>query len=165
VKFNYNDGEADIDPDDDPTEGRFKYIASKSVLDSDGFHTDYTWYFDKEEGKHVFVFGDNEIYFPEDEDYDWEVDGDDERAQEEAQEWFDSYDGIFDESEFDESLKEGRARDRFDVIDTGYEDSLRPWKEQKKEIIKRYQDKGYSDVAVARWKTDAKGLRNYAVYG
>ena len=104
-----DDADEEIDTEEDPTEGRFKYIASKSVMDSDGFYTDYTWYFDKEEGKHVFVFGDTDMYYPEDGDYDWEVEGDDERAQEEAQEWFDSYDGIFDESEFDESLKESKS--------------------------------------------------------
>ena len=110
VKFDYDD-EEEIDQDDDPTEGRFKKIASKSVLDSDGFYTDYTWYFDKEEGKHVFVFGDNEIYFPEDGDYDWEVEGDDERAKEEAQEWFDSYDGFEEDDRYDESLKESSDDD------------------------------------------------------
>ena len=160
-----DDADEEIDTEEDPEEGRFKRIASKSVQDSDGFYTDYTWYFDNEDRKHVFVFGDTDMYYPEDGYYDWEVEGDDEQAQAEAQEWFDSYDGFEEEDRYDESLKEGRARDRFDVIDTGYEDSFKPWQEQKKEIIKRYQDKGYSDVAVARWKTDTKGLRNYAVYG
>ena len=127
VKFDYDD-EEEIDPDDDPTEGRFKYIASKSVLDSDGFYTDYTWYFDKEEGKHVFVFGDNDIYFPEDGDYDWEVEGDDERAKEEAQEWFDSYDGFEEDDRYDESLKEEETQ--IDKSD----------KEEVKRIVKKLQD-------------------------
>ena len=122
VKFDYDDGEADIDPDDDPTEGRFKYIASKSVLDSDGFYTDYTWYFDKEEGKHVFVFGDTDMYYPEDGDYDWEVEGDDEQAQAEAQEWFDSYDG---DDRYDESLKESLIDD----IHNDFNLARKEWKE------------------------------------
>lgn len=116
-----DDADEEIDTEEDPEEGRFKKIASKSVLDSDGFYTDYTWYFDKEEGKHVFVFGDNEIYFPEDEYYDWEVEGDDEQAQAEAQEWFDSYDG---EDRYDEGLKESLIDD----IHTDFNIARKNWK-------------------------------------
>ena len=100
-----DDADEEIDTEEDPEEGRFKRIASKSVQDSDGFYTDYTWYFDNEDRKHVFVFGDNDVYYPEDGYYDWEVEGDDEQAQAEAQEWFDSYNG-FEEDDYNESLKE-----------------------------------------------------------
>ena len=44
----------------------------------------------------MFVFGDSEIYRPEDEYYDWEEEND-----EAAQEWFDNYDGIDEEEERD----------------------------------------------------------------
>lgn len=100
-----DDADEEIDTEEDPDEGRFKRIASKSVQDSDGFYTDYTWYFDNEDRKHVFVFGDTDVYYPEDGYYDWEVEGDDEQAQKEAQEWFDSYNG-FEEDDYNESLKE-----------------------------------------------------------
>ena len=78
-------------------------VDSKSVRDSDGFYTDYTWYTNGK--KHIFIFGDSEIYTPEDSDYDWEVEiypGNEQNAMDEAQEWFDNYKG-FDE---DESLNE-----------------------------------------------------------
>ena len=78
-------------------------VDSKSVMDSDGFYTDYTWYTNGK--RHIFIFGDSEIYIPEDSDYDWEIEiypGYEDKAMKEAQEWFDNYKG-FDE---DESLNE-----------------------------------------------------------
>lgn len=66
----------------------YTYVASKSVQDSDGFYTDYTWY-KSDDGLNVFVFGDNEIYTPEAGNFDFETEND-----AEAQEWFDSYNGF-----------------------------------------------------------------------
>lgn len=66
----------------------YEYMGSKTVLDSDGFTTDYTWYYDKTNDRHVFVFGDSDIYRPEQGDFDFECE-----TEEEAQEWFDSYKG------------------------------------------------------------------------
>lgn len=79
-------------------ETTYEYIASKSVPDSDGFYTDYTWYRNVDTGENVFVFGDTDIYKPEDGDFDHECE-----SQEEAQEWFDSYNGF---DEMDESFVE-----------------------------------------------------------
>lgn len=76
---------------DDEETSKYKYVSSKSVEDSDGFMTDYTWY-KSEDGTNVFVFGDNEIYTPEDGYFDFETDND-----WEAQQWFDSYNGFSDE--------------------------------------------------------------------
>lgn len=70
-------------------------IASKSVSDSDGFMTDYTMYRNINTGEYVFVFGDKDIYRPEDGYFDWECE-----TEEEAKEWFDNYNG-FDESDDD----------------------------------------------------------------
>lgn len=65
---------------------------SKSVIDSDGFLTDYVWYTNGD--KHIFMFGD-EDYTEPDEDYaDWECD-----SEKTAQEWFDTYEGFADEFE------------------------------------------------------------------
>ena len=72
--------------------GRFIEMASKSVADSDGFYTDYTMYEDTENGSYVFVFGDTDLYRPEDEDFDWECD-----TLEEAWDWFDVYTGFKEE--------------------------------------------------------------------
>lgn len=69
----------------------WKLINSKSVPDSDGFMTEYAWYTNGD--KHIFMFGDMDIYGP-DEDYaDWVCE-----TESEAQEWFDNYHG-FDEEE------------------------------------------------------------------
>lgn len=77
--------------------------ASKSVKDSDDFSTDYTMYYDTENDKYVFVFGDKDIYRPEDGDFDWECD-----SEEEAQKWFDFYKGYVNgEEDMVERLREG----------------------------------------------------------
>lgn len=73
----------------------------KHVKDSDGFLTDYTWWYNPETEKHVFVFGDRDMYGPDDSDIDWEAD-----SEETAKEWWDSYTGPYDEEDFDESLNE-----------------------------------------------------------
>ena len=71
-------------------------IASKQVTDSDGFMTDYTMYMNINTGEYVFVFGDKDVYSPEDGYFDWECE-----TKEEAEEWFNSYTG-FDDMEDDE---------------------------------------------------------------
>lgn len=70
-------------------------LATKSVLDSDGFMTEYTMYRDTFTGKYVFVFGDKEAYTPENSDWDWTCD-----TEVEALEWYSNYKG------FEESLDE-----------------------------------------------------------
>lgn len=92
------------DWDDSKEESEWIEMDSKSVRDSDGFLTDYTWYWRNNNGEdqHVFVFGDSDLYGPEDGYFDWECD-----SLEEAQDWFDNYAGPGDEDEdwMDESLK------------------------------------------------------------
>ena len=117
-KGNWVSGEFDTDVDakehiDDLNESfddisSYKFISSKSVEDSDGFMTDYTWY-EAEDGTHVFVFGDNDIYKPEDGYFDHTCD-----SQAEAQEWFDSYNG-FAEDEFVVTDEELDTKDK-DVV-------------------------------------------------
>lgn len=70
-------------------EGQYEKVRSKMVPDSDGFMTDYTMYYDTVNDRYVFVFGDNEVYKPEDEDFDWECE-----TEEQANDWFDSYTGF-----------------------------------------------------------------------
>lgn len=74
----------------------YDFIKTKSVKDMDGFNTDYTMYKDVVTGKYVFVFGDTDIYGPEDGYFDWECD-----TEQEAEEWFNSYTG-FDDMEDNE---------------------------------------------------------------
>lgn len=75
---------------------RYEYIKSKTVLD-DGWQTDYTMYYDWEDDKYIFIFGDNDLYDPTNEPSDHECD-----TEEEANEWFDNYTGFDDEEDFDE---------------------------------------------------------------
>lgn len=72
----------------------YEFIKSKSVKDMDGFNTDYTMYKDVVTDKYVFVFGDNDIYGPEEGYFDWECD-----TEAEAEEWFNSYNGFDDEDD------------------------------------------------------------------
>lgn len=72
---------------------KWERVDVKTVLDSDGFMTEYAWYTDG--NKHIFMFGDTDITEP-DEDYaDWEAE-----SKETAQEWFDSYKGFAEDEDF-----------------------------------------------------------------
>ncbi len=73
---------------------QWKLIKQKDVQDSDGFLTQYSWYTNGV--KHIFMFGDSDLYDP-DEDYaDWSTE-----SEQEAEEWFDSYTGFEDDSSID----------------------------------------------------------------
>lgn len=79
----------------------YTFKATKSIPDSDGFNTDYTWY-ECADGTHVFVFGDNDIYKPEDGYFDHVCD-----SETEAQEWFDSYKGFnYNDDDLDEAVND-----------------------------------------------------------
>lgn len=85
----------DYDDEELQTESSADYerIMSKQVEDSDGFYTDYTMY-KTPEGGYIFIFGDNDVYTPDNTEPDWECD-----TYEEAIEWFESYEGFADEVE------------------------------------------------------------------
>lgn len=96
---------------------QWELVKKKEVLDSDGFMTEYSWYTNGV--KHIFMFGDSDIYEP-DEDYaDWVVD-----SEEEASEWFDNYQGFSDESEssfdFEEDLDDNPTGDA-DFMNKGFD--------------------------------------------
>lgn len=101
--FSINEGAYDTE--------NFNYIMKKSVADSDGFTTDYTMYYDLNEDKFVFVFGDIDVYSPEDGWFDYETED-----EEEAQEWFDSYEGFTDDMY--EALNE-KTMDNYNPKKTG----------------------------------------------
>lgn len=73
-------------------ESEWTELASKSVLDSDGFYTDYTLYTNG--STFICMFGDKDIYEPDEMYADYETD--DEEA---AYSWFDHYEGFSDEDE------------------------------------------------------------------
>ena len=62
-------------------------LNRKYVLDSDGFYTDYTLYTNGHE--YICMFGDEDIYGPDPDYADFSTD-----SEEEAMEWFDSYEGM-----------------------------------------------------------------------
>lgn len=71
-------------------------VATKSVYDSDGFLTDYTWYRDLNSDLHIFVFGDNDIYGPDIGYADFETEN-----MKEAADWFENYEGFVDDEDDD----------------------------------------------------------------
>lgn len=73
---------------------QYTKIKTKSVTDSDGFSTDYTMYFDNQNEKYIFMFGDVDYVEPDIEYADWECE-----TEEEANQWFDNYFGFDEENE------------------------------------------------------------------
>jgi hypothetical protein len=96
VKESYNDLEGST----------YEMLDTKTVYDYDGFTTDYTLYVtDSQSGPHfVCVFGDRDLYDPNDGSVDFDFETDD---YDEALEWFDNYTGYEydDEDEYDESYE------------------------------------------------------------
>ena len=80
----------DNDLDD---ESEWEFVRSKQVTDSDGFTTEYTMYKNIYTDKYIFMFGDSDIYGPDEAYADYECD-----TEDAAFEWFDNYRG-FDEDE------------------------------------------------------------------
>ena len=80
------------DDEDDSYESLYERVAHKSVMDRDGFYTDYTLYRNTETGEYFTIFGDNDLYGPENKWHDADFD-----SYDEAMEWFDSYNGFEDE--------------------------------------------------------------------
>ncbi len=133
-------------------------VAAKTVEDSDGFLTDYVWYTNGD--KHVFIFGDSDIYRPEDEDFDWEIDvveGKEAEAYKEAQDWFDSYNGFSDELNEAQNIydiqgqavrdsKRKEVLDEFkDIFGTGDNGEVNIDNEETLEYVRGYlEDQGYT---------------------
>lgn len=74
------------DVEDDSLE-LWRELRSKQILDFDGFWTEYTLYVNEDTGEYVCVFGDRELYTPENSDHDFST-----YSEDEAYEWFDDYD-------------------------------------------------------------------------
>lgn len=104
------------EPEDDEISQDWKLIDTKQVYDADGFLTDYSWY-ENSDGTHVMVFGDSDIYTPDDMYFDMTFD-----SEEAAREWFDNYKGIMDEDYHDDDVFDikGKAvaeKKRAEVLD------------------------------------------------
>lgn len=84
---------------DDEDDSPYQYLESKQVLDSDGFYTDYTLYLNTDTGNYICMFGDNDVYEP-DEDYaDYVTD-----SKSTAYEWFENYHGFEDDEDDEDPL-------------------------------------------------------------
>lgn len=77
----------------------YKLIATKTVVDSDGFTTDYSWYKDLDTGDNFFIMGDADFYEADPMYADYETSDD-----AVASEWFDTYEGFVDEEQLDEDV-------------------------------------------------------------
>lgn len=133
---------------------RFVELDKKSVEDSDGFMTDYTLYHDTENNKYVTVFGDSDLYRPEEENFDMEFE-----TEKEAKEWFDSYKGFADISEGEsketlesiESLKSKLA----DLADRDFYHEMKDhWTHEDFEL----SDKLHKDIQEVISKLAAQGI-------
>lgn len=84
----------------------YEEIDSKEVMDSNGFYTEYTLYTNGE--NFICIFGDRDLYTPEDTEPDFETE-----SEKEAREWFANYRGFEDEDDsyYDESLNESEDDD------------------------------------------------------
>lgn len=73
--------------DDDEDTWPWEFLGVKQVKDTDGFWTDYTLWVNHETGVYVCIFGDSDLYTPENSDPDFETE-----SEFEAYEWFNDYD-------------------------------------------------------------------------
>lgn len=80
------------EPDDFEEDSCWELVDRKSVPDSDGFYTDYCLYYNFCEDYYATVFGDRDLYRPEDGNFDAEFDN-----EAEALEWFENYNGFEDD--------------------------------------------------------------------
>ena len=92
----------------------WELLRTKKVEDSDGFETDYTLYYNSFDSMYSCIFGDNDLYNPDNSEPDWEGE-----SREEADEWFDTYTGFgeFEDEDFIDDFD-----DDFDEFDTDLDD-------------------------------------------
>lgn len=89
---------------------KYKKIISKQVMDSDGFYTDYTMYYNPDEDNYFFMFGDEDVYGPDPDYADWTCE-----TNEEATEWYNNYNG-FEDEDLDECFTPYLKEDINDVV-------------------------------------------------
>lgn len=87
---NYEDDEIEssVDIDEETEDPKWICLDIKHVRDSDGMLTDYALYTTKDEDKYICMFGDADVYAPDEMYADAEFD-----TEEEALEWFENYTG------------------------------------------------------------------------
>lgn len=88
--------ESSVDIDEETEDLKWICLDIKHVRDSDGMLTDYALYTTEDEDKYICMFGDTDVYPPDEMYADAEFD-----TEDEALEWFEDYTGPGDEDEED----------------------------------------------------------------
>lgn len=113
---NYEDDEIEssVDIDEETEDPKWICLDIKHVRDSDGMMTDYALYTNKDEDKYICMFGDADVYAPDEMYADAEFD-----TEDEALEWFENYVGPGDEEDEDDiySSEETDAEEDSDDLD------------------------------------------------
>lgn len=94
IKDSFNEN---YDYIDETRKSDWQFVSCKTVLDFDGFITEYCWYTDG--NKHIFMFGDSDVVTPDELYADHEED-----SESAAQSWFDHYEGFSEEEEPEDEL-------------------------------------------------------------
>ena len=102
--------ESSVDIDEETEDPKWICIDIKHVRDSDGTLTDYALYTNKDEDKYICMFGDADIYAPDDMYADAEFD-----TEDEALEWFENYVGPGDEDDIYSSEETDADEDNDDL--------------------------------------------------
>ena len=97
----YSEDWDEEDADEYMSDDRYRLVDKKMVYDYDGFTTDYCLYQDLEENKYITIFGDSDIYSPENSEPDAEFDDIDS-----AEEWFENYHGFDDSDSYEDDFEE-----------------------------------------------------------
>lgn len=126
--------ESAVDIDEETEDPEWIMLNKKFVRDSDGMLTEYALYTNQDEDKYICMFGDTDVYPPDEMYADAEFD-----TEDEACEWFDNYVGPGDEDDDDDiySAEEADADDdddddldhpdqEFDSADTSINSSKLP---------------------------------------
>jgi hypothetical protein len=113
--------ESSVDIDEETEDPKWICLDIKHVRDSDGMMTDYALYTNKDEDKYICMFGDADVYSPDEMYADAEFD-----TEDEALEWFENYVGPGDEEDDIYSSEETDSEEDNDNFRIVYHASLTP---------------------------------------
>lgn len=102
--------ESSVDVDEETEDPKWICLDIKHVRDSDGMLTDYALYTTKDEDKYICMFGDADVYAPDEMYADAEFD-----TEDEALEWFENYVGPGDEDDIYSSEETDADEDNDDL--------------------------------------------------
>ena len=116
-----NEIESSTDIDEETEDPKWICLDIKHVRDSDGMLTDYALYTNQDEDKYICMFGDTDVYPPDEMYADAEFD-----TENEALEWFENYTGPGDEEDDIYSSEETDSEEDNDNFRIVYHASLTP---------------------------------------